>query len=169
MATREHHTAPGDHGTQLHYLTVQDMLWINLQITKQVNTFNFATLEEATYYQYAYGQSRDLPRQAGRLLKGFLKLKPFSEGNEATGFIGCVAFLLVNGMSLSLPDDQGAAWLARAQKGELDPEEALPKLVVADEAVHSALLQNVEQAVREAMQRFEQTLAPFVVANSSAE
>ncbi len=47
------------HGSKsLKYLTVQDMLWINLQATKKVQHFRYALLEEATYYQYGYGASR---------------------------------------------------------------------------------------------------------------
>lgn len=50
----------------LHYLTVQDVLWINLQATRKVQHFNYAKLEEATYCQYAYGESNTLlPKPPG--------------------------------------------------------------------------------------------------------
>src|SRR5436309_1228008 len=88
----------------LKYLTIQDILWINLQLTKKVQHFNYARLEEATFYQYGYGASRDLPRQAGRFLAGFLKLHPLDAGNEATAFLGCVAFLLLNGRRINIED-----------------------------------------------------------------
>ena len=87
------------------YLTVQDMLYINLQATKKVNAFDFARLEEGTFYQYGYGPSKDLLRQAQRFSKGFLKNAPFTEGNELTALIGTLAFLEVNGYTI----DHGSA------------------------------------------------------------
>lgn len=97
--------------SQLRYLTVQDILWINLQTTKQVNGFEYAKLEEATFYQYAYGQSESVLPQAARFLSGFLKMKPLSEGNEATAFIGALSFLELNGYELELDDAHAASWL----------------------------------------------------------
>ena len=57
----------------LNYLTVQDMLFLNLQITKSVQPFDYARLEEAVFYQYAPGQSTDLVAQGARFLVGFSK------------------------------------------------------------------------------------------------
>lgn len=94
----------------LHYLTVQDILWINLQITKKVQHFSYARLEEATYYQYAYGESNSLLPQAARFLSGFQRMRPFDAGNEATAFVAVLAFLLVNGQHLSLTDADGSRW-----------------------------------------------------------
>lgn len=94
----------------LHYLTVQDILWINLQITKKVQHYSFARLEEATYYQYAYGESNSLLPQAARFLSGFQRMRPFDAGNEATAFVAGLAFLLVNGQHISLTDADGSAW-----------------------------------------------------------
>ncbi len=95
----------------LNYLTVQDILWINLQVGKKVNGFNYAKLEEATYYQYAYGESKDVPAQAERFLRGFVSLKPLAELNELTGLIGVIAFLEINGFSFELEDLSGATFL----------------------------------------------------------
>ena len=95
---------------RLNYMTVQDILWINLQVTKKTNRFNYATLEEATYYQYAYGDSDEIVAQAARFLSGFLKLKPLAEGNEATAFVAYAAFLMLNGHELDVPDENGEAW-----------------------------------------------------------
>ncbi len=96
--------------SKLNYLTVQDILWINLQVTKKTNRFNYATLEEATYYQYAYGDSDELASQASRFLRGFLKLAPLAEGNEATAFVGFAAFLMLNGHQLDVTDDSAGEW-----------------------------------------------------------
>ena len=97
---------------KLRYLTVQDILWINLQATGRVNEFNFAALEEATFGQYAYGSSDDLRSQATRLAKGFVAKSPLAEGNEATALIAVATFLRLNGAYLSVCDDEAAAWLA---------------------------------------------------------
>lgn len=102
----------------LHYLTVQDVLWINLQVTKKVNHFNHVKLEEATFYQYALGASKDLNAQAARFLPGFLKLKPFEAGNEATALIACAAFLEINGKHLDLDEATAANWLKQGPTSE---------------------------------------------------
>lgn len=89
---------------KLHYLTVQDILWVNLQATKKVHRFNYAKLEEATYYQYAYGESTGLIPQAARFLSGFARLAPFEGGNTATALLGCLGFLAINGREICLSD-----------------------------------------------------------------
>lgn len=142
--------------TSLKYLTVQDVLWINLQATKKVHHFNFAKLEEATFYQYGYGPSRDLARQAGRLIGGFIKLRPFEAGNDAVAFIAGATFLLHNGKALKLGDNEAAAFMAKVKSGETRPEEALWAMV-ADEPGHTAY--SVHEAALEAMARFPETIA----------
>ena len=95
----------------LHYLTVQDILWINLQTTRRVNHFNYARLEEATFYQYAYGDSNSLLPQAGRFVSGFLRMHPFDEGNESTMLVAAAAFLVINGGTLTLSDHDAEGWV----------------------------------------------------------
>ncbi len=114
--------------SQLHYLTVQDILWINLQVTGKVHTFNFAKLEEATYYQYAYGESRSVAPQAARFIQGFPKLHPIEAGNEATIFIAVLAFLTVNGMAVTLTDKEAPAWLENIQTQKTTPLEAIKSI-----------------------------------------
>jgi prophage maintenance system killer protein len=104
----------------INYLTVQDVLWINRQLTNRDVPFHFATLEEATFYQYGYGGSVDVVGQAGRLVGGFRKLAPFNEANEATAFVATLSFLKLNGFDVKLTDKDGAGWFERAQ---LDPSE----------------------------------------------
>ena len=119
---------------KLHYLTVQDMLSINLQVTKKVNSYQYATLEEATYYQYAYGDSDELLDQAARFLTGFMKKSPMSAGNEATAFVGCIAFLMLNGTSLAVDDAGALQMFRRAQSGSA--KEALASAAHTDEHHH---------------------------------
>src|SRR5688572_17256500 len=99
----------------LHYLTVQDVLWINLQVAKKVRHFNYARLEEATFYQYAYGESVGPEPQALRFLTGFVKMRPFESDNEATAFVACDAFLRINGKMLSLKDADALKWFESIQ------------------------------------------------------
>lgn len=94
----------------LHYLTVQDVLWINLQATGRTHRFQYAALEEAVFYQYAYGDSHELPEQAARFATGFRKLRPLSAGNEVTGFVALIAFVRLNGRDLRLADEEAAFW-----------------------------------------------------------
>lgn len=83
--------------SRLHTLTLQDMLWIHFQIARKVVPYDFAKLEEATFYQFAFGDSTGLVVQAGRFAKGFQAMAPFDADNEATGFVALLAFLALNG------------------------------------------------------------------------
>jgi prophage maintenance system killer protein len=139
----------------LRYLTVQDMLWINLQVTKKVQHFSYAKLEEATFYQYGYGASKDLVVQAGRFLRGFVKLRPLDAGNEATAFVGCAAFLHLNGARLNLTDDEAANWVEKVRSDQIRAEEALP---VVFEHCHGDS-PKVADCVREVFDRFPKTVA----------
>ena len=111
--------------SQLHYLTVQDILWINLQVTEQVHTFSFAKLEEATYYQYAYGESRHVLAQAARFVVGFPKMSPIEIGNDATTFVALLAFLKLNGLHVELKDSVAADWYRSVQSKSVDAQEAI--------------------------------------------
>src|SRR5579862_1825312 len=102
----------------LDYLTVQDILWINLQITKKVKHFNFARLEEAVFYQYAYGESNTLFPQAARFVTGFVRMQPFEDGNDATAFVASLAFLKINGYSIKGTTEQLGSWFGSAKGTE---------------------------------------------------
>ena len=164
----ENETEPLDtpNATAMKYLTVQDMLWINLQVTKKVQHFNYARLEEATYYQYGYGASRDIARQAGRFVGGFMKLHPFDAGNEGTALLGCAAFLLMNGLKLNVPDAEAAGWLEDVKSGKMRAEESLPTL--HEECAHSTSLSDVRDAVRLAIEQFGETLRKLGSAQTRA-
>ena len=98
--------------TKLRTLTVPDVLWINLQLTGSPQQYNFATLEEGTFYQFKSGTNNDLAGQAARLLTGFTRLAPMSTGNASTAFIAALAFLEMNGHRLELSDETAVAWLS---------------------------------------------------------
>ncbi|HXH62406.1 MAG TPA: hypothetical protein VNI20_13745, partial [Fimbriimonadaceae bacterium] len=106
----------------MHYLTVQDMLAISLEITKERQRFDYATLEEAVFYQYASGDSTDLAAQGARFINGFKRLAPFAEGNGTCAFVGLVAFLEANAKTLDLTPDEARAWIAgeSVTKGQIE-------------------------------------------------
>ena len=124
----------------LHYLTIQDVLWINLQVTKKVQHFNYARLEEAVFYQYAYGDSKTLFPQAARFITGFLKMRPFEAGNEATAAVSCLAFLLLNGYAAK-GDLRG--WT----EGSITAE-SIEGMVEEDHSLGHAIVPDVRAAIR---------------------
>jgi prophage maintenance system killer protein len=142
----------------LHYLTVQDILWINLQATKKVHHFNHARLEEATYYQYAYGESKSLLPQAGRFLSGFLKMRPFEAGNEVTAFIGCAAFLRINGMKLNLTDDRARDWFAQIPSIGTGGADAVASIAIEDPEHHPTLRPDIRSAIKSVLEEFPCTV-----------
>ncbi|MEQ1822460.1 MAG: hypothetical protein ABL949_08115 [Fimbriimonadaceae bacterium] len=114
--------------TATNYLTVQDILWLNSELTKKSHPFDYAILEEATFYQYGYGVSNEIQSLAGRFLTGFMKKPVFGHGDAATAFAGFVAFLMLNGYELDLPDTEAVAWVNRVRSGEIKADEAVSKL-----------------------------------------
>jgi prophage maintenance system killer protein len=139
----------------LHYLTVQDMLWINLQVEGKVNRYDYAKLEEATFYQYAYGQSTNLLLQAARFVSGFVKKAPFESGNEATAFVGVLGFLEVNGLKPNLTDSDALVWFREALQ---NPESAIKGLSF-EEVDHHALAPDLKAILTGIIARYPKTLA----------
>jgi prophage maintenance system killer protein len=110
--------------SQLHYLTVQDVLWINLQLTKKVQEFKYARLEEATFYQYSYGTASGIWEQAARLAGGFVKMGPLGAGNAATAFVATMTFLHLNQVSPAVGDKGAVAWFDALASGKASGEAA---------------------------------------------
>lgn len=142
----------------LHYLTVQDILWLNLQITRKVQAFTYSRLEEATFYQYAYGDSRGLVSQAAQFLVGFNNLKPFASGNPATAFVGCMAFLRVNGFLVDVDDEKAAGWANEIRAAESHAPDMLNRVVKEDPEFHHGLNADVREAVRDVMATYPKTI-----------
>lgn len=136
----------------LHYLTVQDILWINLQVTKKVQDFDYAKLEEATFYQYAYGESKSLIPQATRFAKGFVRMNPLDQGTAATAFVGLVTFLRMNGKNLTVDDREAASWFK-------SPTNLAEKTTESD-GDHHELVPNVREII-------EQVIADYPTAVST--
>jgi len=98
----------------LHYLTVQDLLWLNLELTEAVHAFHYASLEDAVYCQYGYGNSQRVAEQAARLAWEFPRKAPFKAGNAACAFAATVAFVELNGLKCTLADGSPAVTWAQA-------------------------------------------------------
>lgn len=129
------------------YLTVQDHLWINFQVTQRKHIFGFAPLEEATFYQYAYGTSTNVLAQAARYAVGFPKKAPFALGNEATTFVGLMSFLMLNGYEVTLTDDKGASFLTDILASPSEAEAMIAKVARTSHHEHHASVSEVAKGV----------------------
>lgn len=143
--------------SSLHYLTVQDVLWINLQVTKKSLPFAFSKLEEATFYQYNYGEHQDPLGQAARFLTGFSTKRPFQTGNAATAFVGCLAFLEMNGWHVNLDDDKAPAWLGKIEAHDKSAVDLLKEAASVGDGDHHAR-PDVRSIVLGILERFPRTV-----------
>ena len=104
----------------LNYLTTQDIIWINLQVTNKVNLFEYSGLEEAANCQYGYHNSASIYKQALTFIHTFIKNAPFAEGNQATALIAFMAFLKFNGHTLNIPDKKAKDYFETIKAGKID-------------------------------------------------
>lgn len=122
----------------LNYMTVPDMMWVNLEIMKSPQPWNYATLEEAVFLQYRYGASADLVGQAAQFLAEFPGKRAFKSGNEATAFVGFVAFLVINGKDLHLDDAAAADWARGVwENGTVDGARAKIEVLLEEHELHT--------------------------------
>jgi len=146
---------------KLFTLTVPDVLWINLQVTGAPQAFDFATLEEATFYQFKNGANFDFAGQAARFLSGFYRLSPFAAGNESTAFVGCIAFLEMNGHTLNLAEKEAAAWAKNIWADPTTARAALEAKVVPHELHVDNGVPDPNGIVEGIMDRYPKTIAGF--------
>ncbi len=118
----------------MQYLTVQDMLWLNLEVTKGTQEFAFDRLEEAVFYQCGYGGSTDTIGQAARFVTGFVKMSPFARGNESCALVGLIAFLTANGYKLQKGDEDAAAFAESLWVNPSGAREAIEGAVIESPA-----------------------------------
>ena len=147
----------GAQNDAIRYLTLQDVIWINLQVAKKVHHFNYARLEEAVFYQYGYGGSKDIVKQAGQFANGFVKLHPFEAGNEATGFVSVAAFLALNGYELRLDDVKAEAWFAKIAERETGGIDAVREAADGVSGAHGAPV-SIEAAVEGVLAEYPNTI-----------
>ena len=139
------------------YLTVQDMVWLNTEITGAPQPFNYDRLEEATSYQYSYRDSRDLPLQAARFLWGYLTYRPFAKGNAGTALIGVLTLLEINGFEVHLPVEQAAEWLQRVAHRRMHPLSAIRQIIAASS--HGRSEQPLQEVAHHLIERYKPALS----------
>jgi prophage maintenance system killer protein len=152
----------------LHYLTVQDVLTLNLRVTGAPQAFDYAKLEEAVFCQYAPVQSSDVFLQAGKFLWGFARLEPFSSGNRACAFVATVAFLEANGFTLDLADPQAAGWVAPLFEDRALAADWLRSKGVAGESEHEHGVPDVAAICDRVLDRFPLTVAALLQRTAAA-
>lgn len=151
---------------KLFTLTVPDVLWINLQVTGAPQAYSFATLEEGTFYQFKNGRNDDFAGQAARFLTGFRKLAPFASGNESTAFVGCVAFLEMNGLTLAVGDNEAAEWLAMVWDNPETGRNMIAEKIVEHELHGRHGVPDCSEIVESILERFSGTVQ--ALSNSTA-
>jgi len=139
----------------VNYLTVQDILWIHLQLCKRVEPFDYAKLEDATFLQYGYGRSVNLEEQAAKFLHGFSRHMPFENGNEAVAFVGAMAFLGINGREFALGDADGAKW---AKECFDSASQAAHDVKTRCQTTHDHHEVPVKEAIEMVIERFPKTI-----------
>lgn len=110
------------------YLTLQDLIWINTEIVGRPQPYSYERLEEATYYQYSYRRSRDVLLNCARFLWGYLKYRPFAQGNYATALIATLTLLHINGYDAFLAPEQAADWLLQIAQRQKHPLDAIRQI-----------------------------------------
>ncbi len=110
------------------YLTLQDLIWINTEVVGSPQPYSYDRLEEATYYQYSYRQSRNVLLQSARFLWGYLRYRPFAQGNLRTVFIATLAFLEMNGYEVHLPVENASEWLLQVVHRKRHPLDAIRQI-----------------------------------------
>ena len=139
----------------MQYLTIQDVLWINLQVTKRVNKFDYATLEDATFSQYAVGGAEGIALQAARFLSTFLRMRPITAGSEATALIATLGFLSAYGMDVTLKDESGTTWFSRVMANPAGAADFIHEIVTE---VHGGHGLELHTALEETLAAFPKTL-----------
>lgn len=144
----------------LNYMTVPDMMWVNLEIMKSPQPWNYATLEEAVFLQYSYGESADLVGQAAKFIVNFPKKRAFKSGNEAMAFVGLVAFLGINGKDLHLDDATASAWVQGVwDDGTVDGARAKLEVLLEEHELHTHHgTPDVRGTLRAVLARFPETV-----------
>lgn len=151
----------------IHYLTVQDILWINHEVSNCVNTFKHAQLEEATFYQYGYGESQNVIEQAGHFLQGFIRLRPFEAGNRATAFIAVIAFLEINGFEISLSPGLALDWVMGVAEKKRSGLEAVKEIATPSKAMRE-LKPMIRTHVKVLIAKYQQPVSALVDSQTRA-
>lgn len=153
--------------SELHHLTVQDVIWIHFQLTRRVEPFRYSEVEEATYAQYCYGKTCTPVEAAARLLCALVKKRPFPTANEALALVAPLALLRLNGYSFSIPDGEALAWLVQTIAEDGSTVERIEGACTRDghSASHAT---TVQEAVRAVLESYPSTIRGLLDANGRA-
>ncbi len=124
-------------------------------MAKKQNLFNMVTLEEAVYYQYGYGQSRDIIAQAAKYIVGFNEKKPFAGENDTTAFIGLITFLKINGYSVNLDAQSAASWIKTLGRSNEMAATKITEIASLQEHFHAI---SIEEATKSVLSQYGQVL-----------
>ncbi len=144
------------------YLTVPDVLWINLQLTGANQKYRYDRLEEATFAQYGHGSSLDPVGQAARLLASFPSMRPFDKGNDATAFVAFATFLALNGRRLEVPDAEAATWARSVWSDPARAREAVEAGTVETEVEAEHGIPDTHAAAQAALDRYPESLKALI-------
>lgn len=140
--------------TGIHYLTIQDILWINHEVTGEVLPYKHLQLEEATFGQYKYGGSTSVVDQAATFLSAFGRLRPFERGNRATAFVAVLSFLKLNGHQLVLDPARAVEWFEKASGRTSDAKAAILNAISDGVAQPDDLKPAVRTTVRDVIKAY---------------
>jgi prophage maintenance system killer protein len=142
----------------IHYLTVQDILWINHEVTGEVLPYKHLQLEEATFGQYGYGGSANVVDQAANFLSAFGRLRPFERGNRGTAFVAVLSFLALNGHQLVLENSRAAAWFEKASGRTADAKAAILNAIAEGGPQPDDIKPAVRTTVRDVIKAYSTTV-----------
>lgn len=143
----------------IHYLTVQDILWINHEVTGEVLNYKHLQLEEATFGQYGYGGSTNVIDQAATFLGAFGRLRPFEHGNRATAFVAVLSFLKLNGHQLVLEPARAGDWFEKASGRTSDAKAAILNAIAEGVAQPDDIKPAVRTTVRDVLKAYAAAVA----------
>lgn len=142
------------------YLTVQDVVWLNLQIVGEALPYDFMKLEEGVFFQYGYGSSSDVAGQAARFLTGFAANAPFDSGNLATAFAGTATFLAMNGYEFDVPESEAVDWLRATRADNVRERVAAAARPIED--FHPELAPDVSEYAARVLARYASAWAEIL-------
>jgi len=140
------------------YLTTQDVLWINHQITGESYAFREAELLEVVSQQYTYGANHDFLSNAARFATAFQGRDVIDHAGLATNFVALLAFSKLNGYDVTLTDEAAAGWYTEIGKDRFKAAEALEVGLRREEHQHDSHNPPVRVTVQDVIAAYPETI-----------
>ena len=112
----------------MEYLTTHDLVWINNSVTGETQPYHYFNLEASMAGQYSYGTSVDVPSQAATLMDRLIVKAPFAEGNLSTAYIATLTFLIANGYTCKVDDNEAISIIRSVASGSKTSLQAVSEL-----------------------------------------